>query len=226
MPAAILGRKVGMTRLYDKDGVNVPVTVIQAGPCFVSQIKSAQADGYDAVQIAYEEVKARNSTFPKIGHDAKAGLAPKRIHREVPLNAEELELELGSEITVDLFESVAYVDVTGTSKGKGFAGPMKRHGFGGQEASHGVERKHRAPGSISGRASNLGTGKNKKGIKMGGHMGSERVTVRALPVIGIDKEKNLILVKGPVPGPNQGLLMIREAKRLYKNKVNAMKQAS
>ena len=224
MPAAIVGRKVGMTRIYDKDGVSVPVTVIQAGPCFVSQIKTVETDGYSAVQIAFEDVKARNSTFPKIGHDAKAGISPKRIHREFDLEAD--GLELGSEVTVELFESVAYVDVTGTSKGKGFQGVMKRYGFSGLEASHGVERKHRSGGSISGRASNLGTGKNKKGIKMPGQMGNERVTVRSLPVVAIDKEKNLLLVKGPVPGSNQGLLTIREASRLYKVKVNAMKQAS
>ena len=224
MPAALIGRKVGMTRLFDKDGVNVPVTVIEAGPCFVSQIKTAETDGYDAVQIAFEDIKGRNSTFPKIGHDAKAGLTPKRVHREFQLDVE--GLELGAELTVELFESVHYVDVVGTSKGKGFQGVMKRHGFGGQEASHGVERKHRSPGAISGNASNCGTGKNKKGIRMAGQMGNERVTVRSLAVVGIDKEKNLILVKGPVPGPNQGLLMIREATRLYKTKVNAMKQAS
>ena len=226
MPAAILGRKVGMTRLYDKDGANVPVTVIAAGPCYVSQIKSEETDGYDAVQLSFEDVKARNSTFPQIGHDAKAGLTPKRVRREFKLDVEELGLELGSEVTVSLFEDVPYVDVAGTSKGKGFAGGMKRHGFRGQEASHGVERKHRSPGSISGNASNLGTGKNKKGIKMAGQMGNERVTVRSLEVLGIDKEKNLLLVKGPVPGANQGLLMIREATRLYKTKVNALKQAS
>ena len=224
MPAAILGRKIGMTRLYDEDGRNVPVTVIEAGPCFVSQIKTAATDGYDAVQIAYEDVKARGSTVPRIGHDAKAGLSPKRFHREVRLSDGESEqYELGQELTAGVFEGVAFVDVIGTSKGKGFQGVMKRHNFRGQEASHGVERKHRSPGSIGGRSSNLGTGKPKKGIRMAGHMGAERVTVRSLPVVRIDTERNLLLVKGPVPGPKQGMVMIREATRLYKRKANFAK---
>ncbi len=219
MPKAILGRKIGMTRLYDDDGNNVPVTVIEAGPCFVSQIKTQATDGYDAIQMAFEDVKARNSTFQVIGHDAKAGLAPKRFHREMRLDASEVsEFEAGQEINAEAFESVVFVDVTGVSKGKGFQGPMKRHGFAGQEASHGVERKHRSPGSIGGRSSNLGTGKPKKGIRMGGHMGAVNMTIRSLKVVGIDKERNLLLVKGPVPGPKNGLVFIREAKRLYKGK--------
>lgn len=226
MPAAIIGKKIGMTRLYDDDGKNVPVTVVQVGPCFVSQIKTQETDGYDAVQLAYDDVKARNSTFPLIGHDAKAGLSPKRIHHEVPLSAEENELELGSEVKADLFEGVAYVDVTGTSKGKGFAGVMKRHNFAGQEATHGVERKHRSPGSIASRASQAGGGRLKKGIRMAGHMGHEQVTVRSLPVVKVDTENSLLLIKGPVPGPKQGVLIIREAQRLYKTKVNALKRAS
>jgi len=219
MPAAIIGRKIGMTRLYTEDGNNVPVTVIQAGPCFVSQVKTGETDGYDAVQMAFEDVKGRNSTMPLIGHDGKAGITPKRFHRELRCEAGgSAEYELGQELTVEQFESVKFVDVVGTSKGKGFAGPMKRHGFAGQEASHGVERKHRSPGSISGRSSNLGTGKPKKGIRMGGHMGSERVTVRSLEVIKMDKENNLLVIKGPVPGANQGLVFIKEAGRLYKRK--------
>lgn len=219
MPKAILGRKIGMTRLYDDDGNNVPVTVVEAGPCFVSQIKTQEIDGYDAIQMAFEDVKARNSTFQVIGHDAKAGIAPKRFHREMRLDASEVaEYEAGQEINAEAFESVVFVDVTGFSKGKGFQGGMKRHGFAGQEASHGVERKHRSPGSIGGRSSNLGTGKPKKGIRMAGHMGAENVTVRSLKVVGIDKDKNLLLIQGPVPGPKRGLIFIREAKRLYKGK--------
>lgn len=219
MPKAILGRKIGMTRLYDDDGNNVPVTVIEAGPCFVSQVKTQETDGYDAIQMAFEDVKARSSTFQVIGHDAKAGLGPKRFHREMRLDESEVaEYEAGQEINAEAFESVVFVDVTGVSKGKGFQGAMKRHGFAGQEASHGVERKHRSPGSIGGRSSNLGTGKPKKGIRMAGHMGAENVTVRSLKVVGIDKDKNLLLIQGPVPGPKQGLIFIREAKRLYKGK--------
>ncbi|MEM9419553.1 MAG: 50S ribosomal protein L3 [Planctomycetota bacterium] len=219
MATAILGRKIGMTRYYDGDGKNIPVTIIQAGPCFVSQVKSVETDGYEAIQIAFEDVKARNSTFPMIGHDAKAGLSSKRFHREVRLGeGESANYELGQEVAVDAFDEIKYVDVVGTSKGKGTQGGMKRHGFKGQEASHGVERKHRSPGSIGGRSSNLGTGKPKKGIRMAGRMGNERVTVRSVEVVGIDKEQGLLLVKGPVPGANKGMVMVREATRLYKRK--------
>lgn len=219
MASAILGTKVGMTRLFDAEGQNIPVTVIQAGPCFVSQVKTVESDGYEAVQIAFGDVKGRKSTFPLIGHDAKAGLSPKRVHREFRLaEGQSAEYAPGQQISVEAFENVKFVDVIGTSKGKGFQGAMKRHGFAGQEASHGVERKHRSPGSICGRASNRGTGKPKKGIRMAGHMGDERVTVRSVQVVGIDKERGLLLVKGPVPGANKGLLLVREATRLYKTK--------
>jgi len=219
MASAILGRKVGMTRLYDDDGKNIPVTVIQAGPCFVSQVKTPETDGYEAIQLAYEDVKGRNSTFPMIAHDAKAGLAPKRVHREVRLkDGEAAGYELGQEIKVDVFAETKFVDIVGTSKGKGFAGVMKRHGFKGKEATHGVKRKHRSPGSISGRSSNLGTGKPKKGIRMAGRMGGSQVTCRSVQIVGIDSEKGLLLVKGPVPGPNKGLIYVQEAKRLYKQK--------
>ena len=224
MPQAILGKKVGMTRLYDDDGKNVPVTVIEAGPCVVSQIKTPDTDGYEAIQIAFEDVRARNATMPVIGHDAKAGTTAKRHHREVRLTeGEAANYEAGQALTVEVFDGIKFVDVTGVSKGKGFAGVMKRHGFKGQEASHGVERKHRSPGSIAGRSSNLGTGKPKKGIRMGGHMGDKKVTVRSLPLVGIDKDRNLLLVKGAVPGPARGLLMIREAVRLYKGKAKLAK---
>ncbi len=222
MAAALLGRKIGMTRVYDESGRNVPVTVIQAGPCFVSQIKTAESDGYHAIQIAFEDIKARRSTVPVIGHDAKAGLAPKRFHREVRLESAG-EFELGQKLDLGVFENTMFVDVVGTSKGKGFAGVMKRWGFKGMGASHGTERKHRSPGSICGRSSNRGTGKPKKGIRMGGHLGDARITIRSLEIIRIDKENNLILVKGPVPGANNGLLMIREATRLYKGKANRLK---
>lgn len=224
MASAILGRKVGMTRLYDDDGKNIPVTVIQAGPCYVSQIKTTDSDGYDAIQIAFEDVKGRNSTFQLIGHDAKAGLSPKRFHREVRLGeGEAAGYELGQQMDVDVFADTKFVDIIGTSKGKGTQGPMKRHGFAGQEASHGVERKHRSPGSIGGRSSNLGTGKPKKGIRMAGRMGNERVTCRSVQVVGIDAEKGLLLVKGPVPGANKGLVYVREATRLYKQKARLAK---
>lgn len=220
MPAAILGRKVGMTRLYDDEGRNVPVTVIEAGPCVISQIKTAETDGYEALQLGFEDVKARNSTFPLIGHDAKAGVGPKRFHREVRLaDGEAANFELGQAVTVEAFGEIKFVDVVGQSKGKGYQGVMKRHGFKGQIASHGTERKHRSPGSIGGFATNRGfSGRLKKGKRMAGHMGDERITVRSLPVVGVDRERNLLLVKGPVPGPKRGLLFVREAVRLYKRK--------
>ena len=218
MPAALLGRKIGMTRLYDGSGKNVPVTVIQAGPCFVSQVKTVESDGYASVQVGFEPLQARRSTMPEIGHDAKSGLAPLRFHRESRLNEGE-SFEEGQELTVELFADVKFVDVIGRSKGKGFQGTMKRYDFKGLCASHGTERKHRSPGSIGGMATNRGfSGRPKKGKRMAGHMGDERVTVRSLEIVARDKERNLIMVKGPVPGANQGVLVVRDAVRLYKRK--------
>jgi len=225
MPATLIGKKIGMTRLNDANGKNVPVTVIQAGPCFVSQVKTAAVDGYDAVQLAYDDLKARNSTMPEIGHDAKAGLSPKRQHREFRLKAEDAAaLAPGQEFTVEVFEGIRFVDITGTSKGKGFAGTMKRHNFKGLCASHGTERKHRSQGSIASHATNRGySGRPKKGKKMSGHLGDEQVTVRSVEVIGRDKDNNLLIVKGAVPGSNQGVVVIREAKRLYSSKAKLAK---
>ncbi|MDX1564864.1 MAG: 50S ribosomal protein L3 [Phycisphaeraceae bacterium] len=217
---AILGRKIGMMRYFTEEGRNIPVTVIQAGPCYVSQLKTTETDGYNAIQVAFEDMKARNSTMPLIGHDAKAGLGPMRHHHEIRLEEDEVEgYGLGDELKADVLEEVRFVDVTGTSKGKGFAGGMKRHGFKGLRASHGVKRKHRSIGSIGGHAMNAGGGGGpKKGKKMPGQMGSERVTVRSLDLVEIDKQNNLILVKGPVPGHKGGLVEIKEARRLYKSK--------
>ena len=212
-----------MTRLYDEKGVSIPVTVLEAGPCFVSQVKGVESDGYDAVQLAYQPVKGRSSTVPMIGHDGKAGLGPMRHHREVPASgADGVPAELGRELTVGVFEDVKFVDVVGHSKGKGFAGGMKRWGFKGQLASHGVERKHRSPGSVGGRSSNLGTGKPKKGIKMAGRLGGGQVTARSMEVVGIDSGRNLLLVKGTVPGAKNGVVLIREARRLNKQKARRL----
>ena len=225
---AILGRKVGMTRWFLEDGENIPVTVIEAGPCIVTQVKTSESDGYAAVQMGYEDVKPRRSTMPVIGHDAKAGTATKRFHREFRCenDDEAAGYEAGQAIDVSCLEGTCFVDVTATSKGKGFQGGMKRHNFRGQQASHGVERKHRSHGSIGGHATNLGTGpKIKKGKKMAGQMGNEQVTVRSLDVIKTDTEKNLLVVKGPVPGPNGGLLYIKPAIRLYKSKAHVQAKA-
>jgi len=200
--------------------------VIQAGPCAVTQVKTSATDGYAAIQLAYEDVKPRRSTQQLIAHDHKAGAAPKRFHRELRLGSDKEagEFTLGQTVDVGVFENVRFVDVTGTSKGKGFQGVMKRHHFGGLGASHGTERKHRSGGAICSHATNRGRGpKPKKGKRMAGHMGAATVTMRSLDVVSIDPAQNLLLVKGPVPGPNRGFVFIRSAKRLYKSKGEAKK---
>ena len=219
----LLGTKLGMTRVFTESGESIPVTVIQVQPNVVTQIRTEEVDGYTAVQIAAGDIKARNSTMPVIGHDAKAGTAPKRHHREFRVTEDEAaEFELGKELGVDVFEGHAFVDVIGTSKGKGYAGGIKRWGFKGQLATHGVERKHRSPGSIGGHANNAGkAGRIKKGKKMAGRFGGENVTVRSLDVVKIDADRNLILVKGPVPGANKSLVRVCPAVRLYKGKAAA-----
>ena len=215
----LLGRKLGMTRVYDEAGKSLPVTVIELGPCVVTQVKTPETDGYSGVQIGFGERKPRTATIPVMAHDAKAGTTPKHHHTEFRTEDSDASYELGQVLTADAFEGVKFVDVVGVSKGKGFQGGMKRHGFKGQLASHGVERKHRSPGSIGGHANNAGkAGRIKKGKKMSGHMGSERVTVRSLDVVRIDADKNLILVKGPVPGHNKAIVQVRPATRLYRGK--------
>jgi len=211
MTPALLGRKIGMTRIYDDKGTVVPVTVVQAGPCSVTQVKTAQSDGYNAVQLGFGDIKPRFSTQPLIAHCAKAGLEPKKYFREVRLSAP-TDLLAGASVNVDMFKEVQYVDVIGTSKGKGFAGGMKRYHFGGQCASHGTERKHRSPGSIASRATWRGQcGKPKKGVRMAGHMGMDQVTTRCHPLVKIDAANNLLLIKGALPGPNGGLLLVRKS---------------
>ena len=224
----LLGRKVGMTRVLEADGRSVPVTVIEVGPCVVTQVRTAAKDGYDAVQIGWGEVKPRNSTIPVIGHDHKAGTTPKRVHREFRVGAGDAgKFELGKTLTVADLEGNLYVDVTGQSKGKGFQGTMKRHNFKGMFATHGTERKHRSPGSIGSYGSNRGFGGGLlKGKRMAGHMGDTKVTMRSLDVVRIDAEKNLLLVKGPVPGANNGTLAIRPAVRLYKSKAKKVAAAA
>ncbi len=218
--AHLLGQKIGMTRVYDENGVSSPVTVIKVTPNTVTQIRTQEVDGYSAVQLGAGDIKPRNSTMPLIGHDAKAGVAPRRKHREFRVeDGQESNWELGQELTVSVFDDVKYVDVIGTSIGKGFAGGMKRWGFKGQLASHGVERKHRSPGSIGGHGNNAGkSGRIKKGKKMAGHMGTRRITMRSLDVIRVDAENDLLLVKGPVPGHNNSWVEIRPATRLYRSK--------
>jgi large subunit ribosomal protein L3 len=211
MTPALLGKKIGMTRIFDGKGKVVPVTVVEAGPCAVTQVKTADSDGYFAVQLGFEEIKPKHSTQPLMGHCAKAGCGPKRYFQEVRL-ANATTLELGATVTADIFSGVQFVDIIGVSKGKGFAGVMKRYHFGGQCASHGTERKHRSPGSIASRATWRGQcGKPKAGMRMGGHMGSDQVTTRNHPLVQVDAAKNLLLIKGALPGPNGGLLFVRKS---------------
>lgn len=218
--AHLLGQKIGMTRLFDEDGKSIVVTVIQCPKNRITQVRTPDVDGYAGVQIGAGEIKARNSTMPVIGHDAKAGSAPLRMHREFRVEEGDLgNYEAGTDLDVSVFAETKYVDVIGTSKGKGFQGGMKRHGFKGKEASHGVERKHRSPGSIGGHGNNAGkSGRIKKGKRMAGRMGGERITVRSASVVKVDADQGLILVKGPVPGPNKGWIEVRPATRLNRSK--------
>ena len=212
--AMLLGKKIGMTQVYDDQGKATTVTVILAGPCKVMQVKTVQVDGYSAMQLGYDDVKQSRQKKPAIGHSAKADTTPKRFIREWRLNKnEDGKLSTGDDVSVSIFQDVKYVDVAGTSKGKGYAGVMKRHGFGGFPASHGCERKHRAPGSISSHASDAGHGGNvEKGKRMAGRMGGVRVSTKNHRLVSIDAEKNLLVVKGAVPGPAGGYVEIRTSK--------------
>lgn len=227
MALTLLGKKLGMTRIFGEGGASIPVTVIECGPCVVTQLRTKENDGYTAVQIGWGEKKVRRATIPQIGHDAKAGTTPKRVHREFKVDAKKLgEFTVGQEITVEALGDQKYVDVTGRSKGKGFQGVMKRWNFKGMFASHGTERKHRSPGSIGGLCSNRGFGGGlKKGKRMAGHMGDDRVTVRSLDVVRIDAKQNLILVKGPVPGANNGVVAVRVSTRLNRSKQKKLAEA-
>ncbi len=208
----LLGKKVGMTKMYDEEGVSIPVTLIQAGPCPVMQVKTVETDGYYAVQMGFDDVKESRRKKPEVGHAAKANTTPKYFVKEDRLDAES-EYEVGQELTVSIFEDIKYVDVVGTSKGKGFAGVMKRHNFKGMDATHGCERKHRHPGGIGSNSGSAGMSRGiRKGKKMAGHMGAERCTTKNLKIMGIDAENNLIIVKGAVVGANNGYVMIKKAK--------------
>ncbi len=212
--AMLLGRKVGMTQMYDEADELLPVTVIQAGPCTVMQVKKVETDGYNAVQLGYDDLRPSRRKKTQVGHAQKADSVPKRFVREMRLPDDaEPEFKVGDCLTVSVFAEDQCVDVVGTSKGKGFAGVMKRHGFHGFPASHGTERKHRAPGSISSFASDAGHGGSpKKGKKMAGHMGNRRVTAKNHSLVTVDEEKNLLVVKGSVPGPAGGYVIVRSAR--------------
>jgi large subunit ribosomal protein L3 len=202
----ILGAKLGMTQVWDNNKV-VPVTVVQAGPCVVTQVRTPDKDGYSAVQLAYGAINPRRVNKPAAGHFAKSESAPRR-HLVELRTTDAGEYALGQEVTVDTFSAGQPVDVTGRTKGKGFAGVMKRHGFSGLRSSHGVERKHRSPGSIGACAT---PGRVFKGVRMAGRMGGVRYTAQGLTIQAVDPEQNVILVRGAVPGPRGGLVLIRTA---------------
>jgi large subunit ribosomal protein L3 len=203
----LLGEKLGMTQVWDETNNLVPVTVVKAGPCVVTQVRTADQDGYNAVQLAFGAIDPRKVNQPRAGHFAKAGVTPRRHLVEVR-TASAGEYTLGQEVTAELFEAGQVVDVTGRSKGKGTAGVMKRHGFHGVGASHGAHRNHRKPGSIGACAT---PGRVFRGMKMMGRMGFERVTTQNLTIHSIDAANGLLLVKGAVPGPKGSVVLVRTA---------------
>jgi large subunit ribosomal protein L3 len=207
----ILGKKVGMTQVFNDRGEVIPVTVIEAGPCYVAQIKTVERDGYTAVQLGFDETKPKRLTQPQLKHLQKSNLPAVRHLKELRLTAEELaDLQEGQRLTVDIFQAGELVDVIGTSKGKGFAGVVKRHGFRGGPKTHGQSDRHRAPGSIGACTT---PGKVMKGMRMAGRMGGERVTVQGLEIVLVDAERNLLAVKGAVPGAKNGLVQVRQARK-------------
>jgi large subunit ribosomal protein L3 len=203
----VLGEKLGMTQVWDQNNRVVPVTVVKAGPCVVTLIRTPEKDGYSAIQMGYGAIDPRKVNKPLTGHFEKAGVTPRRHLVELRTDAAS-EYTLGQEITVETFEAGQKIDVVGTSKGKGTAGVMKRHGFHGLGAGHGTQRKHRSPGSIGACAT---PGRVFKGLRMAGRMGNERVSVQNLTVHAVDADKGLLLIKGAIPGPNGGLVLVRTA---------------
>jgi large subunit ribosomal protein L3 len=203
----LLGAKLGMTQVWDANNKLVPVTVVQAGPCVVSQIRDAATDGYNAVQLAFGAIDPRKVNQPATGHFAKAGVTPRRFLAEVR-TADAGEHSLGQELTVEVFAEGQVVDVVGRTKGKGTAGVMKRHGFHGLGSSHGTQRKHRSPGSIGACAT---PGRVFKGVRMAGRMGAARLTVQNLTVHAVDAERGLLLIKGAVPGPKGSVVLVKTA---------------
>ncbi len=208
MIAGLLGKKLGMTQIFSDTGDLVPVTLIQAGPCDLLQVKSQETDGYSAVQIGFDEKKKKRATKAEIGHCSKAKASVKRLIKEFRTNTSDVEYNLGQVLTVDVFEGVKEIDVTGISKGKGFAGVMKRWGFHGGPATHGCTTP-RSAGSVGAGTS---PGHVVKGKKMAGRMGGKKSTIKNLNIVKIDKDRNLLIVKGAVPGPNGGFITMRKSK--------------
>jgi large subunit ribosomal protein L3 len=210
MRVGLLGRKVGMTQIYEENGTIQPVTVVECGPCTVLQVRTAERDGYHAWQLGFADKKRKSATQAERGHAKKVSAEPKRYVREVRQDGP-TEVSEGQTLTVELFGPIGRVDVTGTSKGRGFAGVIKRHGFRGLRASHGVKRMHRHPGSSGPSADPART---QKGIRKPGHFGHAQITVRNLAVVRVDAANNLLLLKGAVPGPNGGYLMVRQTNKV------------
>ena len=210
MRVGLLGRKVGMTQIYEPDGTAVPITVLECGPCTVLQVRTAERDGYHAVQLGFDDKKRKSATQPERGHARKVDAEPKRYIREIRQEAPADVVE-GQILTVEVFREIPRVDVIGTSKGRGFTGVVKRHGFKGLRASHGVKRMHRHPGSSGPSADPAHT---RKGIRKPGQHGNARITVRNLKVVRVDPANNLLLIRGAVPGPNGGYLMIRQTNKV------------
>ena len=231
MTKGILGRKVGMTQIYDEAGNCIPVTVVAAGPCHVLQVRTKERDGYEAVQLGFLDKPRRLASRSERGHVAKldskrskkltaagvqapdkAGTEPQRFIRELPGPAG--ETKVGQRITLEVLEGVKAVDVTGLTKGRGFSGVMKRHNFKGQRATHGVKKVHRHMGGTGALAANRGGGRMKKGKKMPGQYGTDQVTIRNIPVAKVDKDNNLVMIHGAVPGPNGAFVVIRETNKV------------
>lgn len=207
----ILGKKIGMTQIFENEKL-IPVTVIEAGPSFVVQVKTMEKEGYNAITLAFDEKKEKNTNKPEMGVFKKAGITPKKFLKEFKVDSTE-NYTLGQEFTVSSLETIEFVDIQGVSKGKGTAGVMKRHNFGGNRATHGVSRNHRLGGSnAGGAASNSNV---PKGKRMAGRMGNENVTIQNLQVVRYDETNNLLLVKGAVPGPKNGYLVIKKAVKKY-----------
>lgn len=211
MNVGLLGRKVGMTQIYETDGTAIPVTVLECGPCTVLQVRTAERDGYHAIQLGFSDKKRKSASQAERGHARKVDAEPKKFVRELRQDAPADGVAEGQTLTVEVFNDVPNVDVIGTSKGRGFSGVMKRHGFKGLRATHGVKRMHRHPGSSGPSADPSHT---RKGIRKPGQYGNARVTVRNLKVVRVDPTNNLLLVRGAVPGANGGFLMIRQTNKV------------
>lgn len=207
MNVGLLGRKVGMTQIYEEDGTAVPVTVLECGPCTVLQVRTAERDGYHALQLGFADKKRKSATQAERGHARKVDTEPKRFVREIRQKSAPDGVTEGQTLTVEVFNEIKRVDVIGTSKGRGFSGVVKRHGFKGLRATHGVKRMHRHPGSSGPSADPAHT---RKGIRKPGQYGHARITVKNLKVVRVDPTNNLLLIRGAVPGPNGGFLLVRQ----------------